>query len=173
VFFVVRGPAPSCEVAGRFSVRGRRGVNGVRFKGRIGRRTLRPGTYTITARSRRGVTLRRLVLVLLPPRGDARAETLDCSSGPSTPSTAATAAGAGSTAPPPAKPAKKASGVLPAIERKLRQVPDALPPLPVIAGSEPGSASWFVGLLALALLALSGLGILVYVVRFVRRPHSA
>jgi hypothetical protein len=33
--------------------------------------------------------------------------------------------------------------------------------------------SWVIGLLALALLALSGLGILLYVVRFVRRPHSA
>jgi hypothetical protein len=172
VYFVVRGPAPSCDVAGRFSVRGRRGVNSVRFKGKIGRRTLRPGTYTITARTRRGATLRRLVLVLLPPSGRARTQALDCSARTDTAGTAATTAGLDSTGPPAAK-TKKASGVLPAFERKLRQVPEALPPLPAIAGNEPGSASWVVGMLALTLLALSGLGILLYVVRFVRKPHSA
>jgi hypothetical protein len=73
----------------------------------------------------------------------------------------------------PVKEAKKRSGVLPAIERKLGQVPQLLPPLPSVAGSEPGSTPWFIGMLAVSLLALSGIGILVYVVRFIRRPHSA
>ena len=51
VLFVVRGPAPSCGVAGRFSVRGDRGVNHVRFTGRVGRRNLPYGTYRVTART--------------------------------------------------------------------------------------------------------------------------
>ena len=52
VLFVVRGPAPSCRVAGRFSVRGDRGVNHVRFTGRVGRRSLPYGTYRVTATTR-------------------------------------------------------------------------------------------------------------------------
>jgi hypothetical protein len=50
VEFVVIRVAPNCEVAGRFHVRGKAGVNRVPFRGRIGRRVLRPGTYIVRAR---------------------------------------------------------------------------------------------------------------------------
>jgi hypothetical protein len=164
-------------VAGRFAVRGRRGVNNVRFKGKIGRRTLPAGTYVITARSRDRTAVRRLVVVLLPRRGSARVERLRCEA--QTEQVAALPDAATGSPPPAAKPGKKAeSGVLPAVERKLRSVPQLLPsipnpPMPSIAGTEPGSGPWFVGMIALALLALSGLGLLVYVLNFIRKPHSA
>jgi hypothetical protein len=51
VEFVVVRVAPDCRVVGRFRVKGRAGLNRVQFRGRIGRRILRPGTYRVTART--------------------------------------------------------------------------------------------------------------------------
>ncbi len=51
VEFVVTRVAPDCRQVGRFRVAGRRGLNRVRFRGRIGRRLLSPGTYRIEARA--------------------------------------------------------------------------------------------------------------------------
>ena len=48
VFLVVRGPAPSCRVAGYIPVRGRRGANVVAFSGRVHGRRLEPGVYLIS-----------------------------------------------------------------------------------------------------------------------------
>ena len=48
VFLVVRGPAPSCRVAGVIPVRGRRGANTVYFAGRVHGRRLEPGLYLIS-----------------------------------------------------------------------------------------------------------------------------
>ena len=45
--------APDCRVVGKFRVAGRAGLNRVRFRGRIGRRVLRAGTYRVTARTLR------------------------------------------------------------------------------------------------------------------------
>jgi hypothetical protein len=45
--------APDCRVVGKFRVAGRAGLNHVRFRGRIGRRVLRAGTYRVTARTLR------------------------------------------------------------------------------------------------------------------------
>jgi hypothetical protein len=50
VRFTVRRPAPSCGVVATFTVRGHRGVNRVRFTGRVHGRTLAPGRYRIEAR---------------------------------------------------------------------------------------------------------------------------
>jgi len=47
VRFLVIGPAPSCQVAGRFVLSGHRGLNKVVFRGRLRGRLLAPGTYTI------------------------------------------------------------------------------------------------------------------------------
>jgi hypothetical protein len=47
VRFLVIGPAPSCQVAGRFVLAGHRGLNKVAFRGRVHGKLLRPGTYTI------------------------------------------------------------------------------------------------------------------------------
>jgi hypothetical protein len=55
VTFSVFGPAPSCSVAGRFTIAGHAGLNKVAFRGRIRGRLLPAGIYTIvpqaTARS--------------------------------------------------------------------------------------------------------------------------
>ena len=45
---IVRGPAPSCRVAGYIPVRGRKGVNTVYFAGRVHGRRLEPGVYLIS-----------------------------------------------------------------------------------------------------------------------------
>jgi hypothetical protein len=47
VRFLVIGPAPSCQVAGRFVLAGHQGPNKVAFRGRVRGRLLRPGIYTI------------------------------------------------------------------------------------------------------------------------------
>ena len=51
IFLVVRGPAPSCRVAGVIPVRGRKGANVVAFAGRVNGRRLGPGVYLISLSS--------------------------------------------------------------------------------------------------------------------------
>lgn len=48
VFIVVRGPLPSCAVAGVIPFRGRRGENAARFSGRVRGELLEPGVYLLT-----------------------------------------------------------------------------------------------------------------------------
>jgi hypothetical protein len=43
---------PSCKRVGSFSVRAHEGVNRIRFRGRLGGRTLRPGGYRLVVRAR-------------------------------------------------------------------------------------------------------------------------
>lgn len=68
--------APDCRVVGKFRVAGRAGLNRMRFRGRIGRRVLRAGTYRVTARTLRprGATPVRVHLVIVgrpnPLRGE-------------------------------------------------------------------------------------------------------
>jgi hypothetical protein len=57
--------SPVCDVIGRFSVRGKPGLNRVRFAGRIGRQQLGPGTYRISARTRDGSVEARVLLVVV------------------------------------------------------------------------------------------------------------
>jgi len=47
-FLLVRGPAPSCLIAGYIPVRGRKGANTVYFAGRVHGRRLEPGIYLIS-----------------------------------------------------------------------------------------------------------------------------
>jgi hypothetical protein len=192
VVFVVRGPAPSCRVIGRFSVRGHRGRNLVRFKGRIGRRELPNGTYRITAKTR-GRPMSRPIVVFVGDRAGAR--NFACGSSGSSPfgtyasllgtfsgssSTGSGTAGAAGDKGSGAKTAatgqnRKAkeepdSGVLPAVTDRLRKIPEALPTphIPSASASPP----WIIGATALILLILSGLALVFYVVRFLRRPHT-
>lgn len=48
VFLIVRGPAPSCQIAGYIPLRGRKGLNKVAFAGRVYGRRLDPGVYLIS-----------------------------------------------------------------------------------------------------------------------------
>jgi hypothetical protein len=177
VVFVVRGPAPACNVVGRFSVRGRRGTNRVPFRGRVGRTTLAPGTYTVTARP---VGLPRQALRVVLIVGDGRRERLDCSSGrgPAFLGAASFFATPGFTSYSPIAPqasdGKESQGVLPAIRRKIRALPNAFPrpPLPRTPMAGADGSPVVLGFAALALLALSALVILVYVIRFIRGPDT-
>jgi hypothetical protein len=49
---LVRGPGPSCKLAGRIPIAGRRGLNRFPFDGTIGNRRLKPGTYSLTIRAK-------------------------------------------------------------------------------------------------------------------------
>jgi hypothetical protein len=62
----------------------------------------------------------------------------------------------------------KESGVLPTVGKRLRTLPENLQELAVPSA---GSPSAILAIAALILLLLAGLGLVVYVVRFVRRPH--
>jgi hypothetical protein len=185
VVFVVRGPAPSCGVVGRFSVRGKRGRNRVRFTGRVGRRTLGPGAYRITARTRTSAATRPVVVVIEPgarsafrcgESGTAGPEIFASLSGGFTSSGAepGTAAKSAAGSSPPRKTGDSqddaGSGVLPAVKDGLSKIPEALPNLQI--PSDSSSPSSIIGLGALLLLALSGLALLLYVVRFLRGPHT-
>lgn len=184
VVFVVRGPAPSCRVAATFSVRAERGVNHVRFTGKLGRRTLPSGTYRITARTKGRPPSRPIPVVV----GDRRAPdgfacaapvedgfaaivgTFSNGEGGMTAGKASGAEGAerGLSGRDEAK--KKNSGVLPAVSEGLKDLPSALPRPKLPAAS--GSPSRIVGLAALLLLVLSGITLVVYVVRFMKRPAT-
>ena len=50
VRFVVTELSPVCRRIGSFAVAGRPGINRVRFRGRVGKRRLEPGTYRLDAR---------------------------------------------------------------------------------------------------------------------------
>jgi hypothetical protein len=66
----VFGPSPSCGVAGKKIVQGRRGLNRVRLNGRFGDHTLAPGTYAIVVVARRGKAHRRVGTIsiqVVPP----------------------------------------------------------------------------------------------------------
>ena len=185
VLFVVRGPAPSCRVAGRFSVRGDRGVNHVRFTGKVGRRELPDGTYRVTARTR-GSAPSRPVLVGIGQRPTQR---FACGAGAATATTdpfeqifstygnGAGSAGTAGEVPIASGVAGRrktrtngdSSGVLPAVGERLRTLPEALPGLAVPAA---GSPNWILGIMALLVLFLSGTALVLYFVRFVRRTHA-
>jgi hypothetical protein len=170
VLFVVRGPAPSCDVVGRFAVRGRAGANRLRFTGRIGRRHLSPGTYRIVARTRAGAAAPLVVVVgngpVEPPvcstretgaGGDSMFDELATAfavSGPGSPSTRREAAG----------------GILPEVKKKVGQLPGALPKPPAGGFSDSRPSPALLVAIALALLALSGGAAIVYLVRYLRRP---
>jgi hypothetical protein len=63
---------PFCRVVGHFTVRGHRGVNRVRFNGRVQGTQLGPGTYRITARTRGAGTVFRSTLVLVDARAPSK-----------------------------------------------------------------------------------------------------
>jgi hypothetical protein len=64
VYFLVKQVSPDCRVAGRFSVRGLKGVNRVPFKGKVGGKPLDPGTYLISATTRRSERILRTTVIV-------------------------------------------------------------------------------------------------------------
>ena len=53
LFVVVRGPVPSCRIAGYIPVRGHKGANTVFFSGRVHGRRLEPGVYLLSLSTNR------------------------------------------------------------------------------------------------------------------------
>ena len=199
VVFVVRGPAPSCDIAGRFQVRGSRGTNHVRFTGRLGRRNLPYGTYRITARTGGGRKASRPVVVVLGERGapdnfacggnneltslfESIVGTFSNGSNGGISSGESMALGGSQSGPQSEGSSaegasrqrnatkKRDSGVLPAVTEKLSELPGALPRPSFPEAS--ASPHWIIGAGALILLVLSALALVGYVVRFLRRPHA-
>ncbi len=173
---VVRGPGPSCAIAGRIAFRGREGVNRFRFNGRIAGRPLEPGTYQLTLRPRgRKTKLGRAVVTIVAPGSTAATRTLpQCT----TPLPATFASGAdtfegraagdpGSTDPQAAPTAQITGDGFSDREQ---------PPLAVLPGlqfiDEPHELPIVLGLAVLALLLVSLVGILVEVVRHLRSSHA-
>jgi hypothetical protein len=140
VELVVTRIAPDCRVVGKFRVAGRAGLNRVRFRGRIGRRVLRAGTYRVTARTlrSRGAPVRtRLVIVGQPnPQpGEiavARASNT-CAAVDSESSSAVVAAGPGAGVEPPSSGGSESTlarvgGVLGVQFTKAVELAQAVPP---------------------------------------------
>jgi hypothetical protein len=65
VVFTVKQVAPVCRTVGRFTVAAKAGLNRVRFAGRLRGRDLEPGTYRISARTRTGRIVKRVILVVV------------------------------------------------------------------------------------------------------------
>jgi hypothetical protein len=65
VIFTVQQVSPVCRTVGHFAVRARKGVNNVRFPGRVGGRKLVPGTYYLEARTALGEVVQRVTLVVV------------------------------------------------------------------------------------------------------------
>jgi hypothetical protein len=65
VIFTVQQVSPVCRTVGRFAVNAHRGVNRVRFTGRVGRRKLVPGTYYLEARTASGQVVQRVTVVVV------------------------------------------------------------------------------------------------------------
>ena len=180
IILVVRGPRPSCAVAGKTTVHGRRGLNRVPFSGRFHHRPLAPGTYTITVIAVRGGSRRELgtipVQVVPPGRvrngGSAPLTVAPCSASGASSSLlfALPAAIVRSTTPP---------GKAPRDQHPLRP-PSVKPPGGILGtGLRPPhidlpSADGFRWLLLLAALALSAALIVIVVrgVRFLRGSWS-
>jgi hypothetical protein len=179
VVFVVRGPGPSCDLVGRFAVRGHAGANQVRFTGRIGRRELPEGTYRITARTAGGRAARPVVVAV----GSGPLERPICARGESGTGAlsvfeqlaAAFAVGGPTGSPTP--PRKDLVGaVLPAIKKKARQateLPKAVPTPPIGRFSESTrSPTMLIGLgVGLGMFAVAMLALIAYGARFVRRAY--
>lgn len=65
VLLVVKQVSPTCKVAGRVSVYGRKGLNRVRFAGRLRGESLQAGTYTIAIRRPRAPVFKRVTVVIV------------------------------------------------------------------------------------------------------------
>jgi hypothetical protein len=166
VVFSVRGPSPSCSVAGSKAVHGRRGVNRVRLTGRFDGRPLAPGTYRIDVIARRHGSANRIgaISVQVVP-----ARRLQRSSGPPPVFFCVPA----SQALPAALPGP-AAGERPAGPSSRRRVGHASVKrsggvsVPLIYGSAHSFWNLVLDLISYAGLALLGAVLLIRTVRYVR-----
>jgi hypothetical protein len=175
VALVVRGSG--CQILGVQVARGRRGVNHVRFSGRLHGRPLAAGRYSITIEVVRGVSrtrIARIVVAIVPPgRRLTRAQrnaplTLACGRRPGlelAALVAGTIPGSGSLAGVNATPSPRSSAPFKPPSRDDLLGAGAPPGLPV-PGAD-GSLGWLAVLL-IALLGVAGAGLVLYTLRFMK-----
>jgi hypothetical protein len=173
----VRGPLPSCNPTARFTVRGRRGLNAIRFNGTVDRRRLAAGSYLLGIKPATGSTVRWAAVHVGPrgaqplPRRIVRPALDQCSSATaaralllarldSTPLATGGTAAAEKTSVDPPKP----------VEREATPEASVLP----FSGIEQAAADLppALGYFLLAVLGGSLLGLGVYVVHFMRSPSA-
>jgi hypothetical protein len=174
---ILRGPLPSCNATARFALRGRRGMNAVRFDGTVGKQRLEPGSYLLGIKPVTGSTVRWAAVHVGPrgaqplPRRIVHPALDQCSSTTasrallagwfdSTPTATGGTAGAETTKVKPPQPVERVpapeASVLPfsGIQEAAAELPSAL------------------GYFLLAILGGSLLGLSVFVVRFLRSPST-
>jgi hypothetical protein len=168
----VLGPSPSCGVAGKKFVRGRRGMNRVRLSGWFGDHRLAPGTYVIVVTARRGKSHTRvgkISIQVVPPGSHVRrpgaAPVFRCSA----PVAQTGIPGAGLFLPPPGD--NQSTGLLTrAGVRKSKPTRHsgvlAQPPFHLGIGSKGWDTA--LALLLYGTLGLGGAVLIVYAVRFFR-----
>jgi hypothetical protein len=171
----VRGPSPSCGVAGKKFVRGRRGVNKVRLNGRFGHHRLAPGTYEIVVVARRGHTRKRvgrISIQVVPPGsgvGRGSAPAFSCAASPVTQSGIP---GAALFISPPSQNRSQNRSSPPAqSDPKSAKAPSRSG----VLGAPPfhiggGGTDWLLAILLYATLGLGGAVLLVHLVRYFRDP---
>jgi hypothetical protein len=172
VVFTVRGPSPSCGVAGKKAVRGHRGLNRVRLNGRFGNHTLGPGTYELIVVARRGPAherVGRISIQVVPPGSTLRRPgsppVFRCSG----PTAQMGIPGASLFVSPPSENQSPATLAVPAAEKSKSPKRSGVlgdPPFHL----EVGSSGWDTAL-ALILYGTLGLGgavLIAYAVRFFR-----
>jgi hypothetical protein len=178
VVLLVRGPSPSCGLAGRRVISLGRGVSRVRFLGRFHGRPLAPGTYAITMVARRHGTrtmLGRLAIAVVPPgqRIDRSAERpvfTGCGSSSAT----------GAASSQPNEPFAGLGLVLRTAAANVVGTPDRakapfrppklsvpVPRAPELPGSSGSVPAWL-GALFYAVVMLAGAGLLALVLSFAR-----
>jgi hypothetical protein len=173
VVFTVLGPSPSCGVAGKKLVRGRRGLNRVRLNGRFGDHRLAPGTYVIVVVARRGESHKlvgKISVQVVPPGSRVRrpgaAPVFRCTST----STAQTGIpGAGLFLSPPSQ---NRGGGTPQPSPSSDGTPNhsgvlAEPPFHIGNGS---GRDLLLALLLYGTLGLGGIVLLAYIVKYFRDP---
>jgi hypothetical protein len=74
VIFTVQQVSPVCRTVGRFVVHAHKGVNKVRFTGRVRGRKLVPGTYFLEGRTASGRPVQGLTLVVVEGSAPSRGE---------------------------------------------------------------------------------------------------
>jgi hypothetical protein len=164
-------------VAGKKSVRGRRGLNRVRLNGRFGGRALAPGTYQIVIVAKRGKMHRRVGRIsvqVVPPGSRVRrggpAPVFEC-----TPPAAQTGIpGAGLFLSPagrsPDAESRPQSDTRPTLKAPGRSGVLGAPPFHISTGSS--GVDMIIALLLYGALGLGGAVLVVYVVRVFRASQG-
>ncbi len=174
---VVRGPGPSCDVAARIPIRGREGANRVRFDGRVRGRPLEPGTYLLTPRLRGHTEDLARAHVTIEAPGDAVTPRVlpRCERGDDGTAAFLAAVHAPDATPTSAAPsgesARVAGAVAPPLAGALgaEATPELALPEP---GRGPDELPTIFGILLLALVPASLIGLAAAVVHYIRTPQT-